>query len=132
MHGVVYLEITLRGQVPAALDHHIEYRVDDGSGASGAVDGGHVRVDGRPLPVLGPPLRGGLWVAIHSPTWARGHRRVLYTIDGRARIPGRFAIDWVRVDAQGRTTPGDPERSEERRLGNEGVSTVSTSGSPYT
>src|SRR3546814_9530493 len=81
MHGVVYLEITLRGQAPAALDHHFEYRVDDGSGSSGAVDGGHVRVDGRPLPVLGPPLRGGLWVAIHSPTWARGHRRLLYTID---------------------------------------------------
>src|SRR3546814_11870096 len=109
MHGVVYLEITLRGQVPAALDHHIEYRVDDGSGASGAVDGGHVRVDGRPLPVLGPPLRGGPWVAIHSPTWARGHRRVLYPIDGIARIPGACAIASVRGDAHGRTNPGAPD-----------------------
>jgi hypothetical protein len=112
MHGVAYLEVTLpaQAQVPAALDHHVEYRVDDRSGARAAVDGAHVRVDRRPLPVLGPPLRGGPWVAIHSPAWARGHRRVLYAVDGRARIPGRFAIDWVRVDAQGRTTHGDPDR----------------------
>lgn len=110
--GVAYLEITLPGQVPATLDHRVGYRVEDGSGASGIVDGAHVRVDRRPLPVLGPPLRGGPWVAIHSPAWTRGHRRVLYTIDGRARIPGRFAIDWVMVDAQGRETHGDPDRAD--------------------
>src|SRR5690606_25712205 len=110
--GIAYLEITLPGQVPATLDHRVGYRVEDGSGASGIVDGARVRVDRRPLPVLGPPLRGGPWVAIHSPAWTRGHRRVLYTIDGRARIPGRFAIDWVMVDAQGRETHGDPDRAD--------------------
>jgi murein DD-endopeptidase MepM/ murein hydrolase activator NlpD len=31
----------------------------------------------------------------------RGHRRVVYAVDGRARIPGRFAIDWMRPDAVG-------------------------------
>lgn len=110
--GVAYLEITLPGQVPAALDQRVEYRVEDGSGASGTVDGARVRVDRRPLPVLGPPLRGGPWVAVHLPAWARGHRRVLYTIDGRARIPGRFAIDWVMVDAQGREAHGDPDQAD--------------------
>ena len=109
-HGVAYLEIMLPGPAPAALDHRVEYRVGDGSGTGGSVAGARVHVDTRPLPALGPPLRGGPWVAIHSPAWARGHRRVVYAIDGRARIPGRFAIDWVRVDAHGRTTRGDPDR----------------------
>jgi murein DD-endopeptidase MepM/ murein hydrolase activator NlpD len=58
---------------------------------------------------LGPPLRGGPWVAIHSADWARGHRRVFNAIGGQARIPGRFAIDWVRVDDAGRTARGDPD-----------------------
>jgi hypothetical protein len=58
---------------------------------------------------LGPPLRGGPWVAIHRADWPRGHRRVFNTVEGKARIPGRFAIDWVRVDDHGHTTQGDPD-----------------------
>ena len=41
--------------------------------------------------------------------WANGHRRVFDTVDGKARIPGRFAIDWVRVDGSGRMAHGDPD-----------------------
>jgi murein DD-endopeptidase MepM/ murein hydrolase activator NlpD len=46
-------------------------------------------------------------VAIYNYEWQRGHRRVFYTLDGKARLPGRFAIDWVKVDDQGRTNEGD-------------------------
>ncbi|HSR51468.1 MAG TPA: M23 family metallopeptidase [Acidobacteriota bacterium] len=50
-------------------------------------------------PVMQAPLRGGPWLARAGPSnWSR-HRR--------ARILGhisqRFALDWVRIDAQGRT-----------------------------
>src|SRR3546814_17672299 len=86
--------------------------------------------------LLGAPLRVGPWAAIHSPEWPRGHRRVLYAVAGRARIPGRFAIDWVRLDADGRSARGDADRvahalayaaevlevrSEQRRVGTECV-----------
>jgi hypothetical protein len=63
----------------------------------------------RPL-VLSPPLRGGPWAAIYGPSWERGHRRVLYAVDGHARIPGRFAIDWIRLDEHGRKAVGDEDR----------------------
>lgn len=59
---------------------------------------------------LGPPLAGGPWVAIHAPEWPRGHRRVVYTTDGKPRIPGRYAIDFVAVDASGRTGPQGSDR----------------------
>jgi hypothetical protein len=59
--------------------------------------------------VLGAPLRDGPWAAIHSPDWPRGHRRVLYTVEGKARIPGRFAIDWVKLDESGHTAKGDAD-----------------------
>ena len=60
-------------------------------------------------PMLGPPLRGGPWVAIHQADWPRGHRRVFYAPDGKPRLPGRTAIDWVRLDDQGRIAAGDPD-----------------------
>jgi murein DD-endopeptidase MepM/ murein hydrolase activator NlpD len=56
-------------------------------------------------PMLGPPLRGGPWAAIYKAQWPRGHRRVFY--DGR--LPGRTAIDWVKLDDQGRVAAGDPD-----------------------
>jgi hypothetical protein len=73
------------------------------------VRGGAAAVSYEAGTPLGPPLRGGPWVAIHSAEWAHGHRRVFNTVDGKARIPGRFAIDWVRVDADGHTAQGDPD-----------------------
>jgi murein DD-endopeptidase len=60
-------------------------------------------VTGRTL-VLSPPLRGGPWLAAHDPRWERGHRRVGYAIGGRLRTPGRYAADWVKLDASGRTS----------------------------
>jgi murein DD-endopeptidase MepM/ murein hydrolase activator NlpD len=66
-------------------------------------------VDRTAIPILAPPFAKGTWVAVHDPSWARGHRRVIYALAGRARIPGRYAVDWVGVDAQGRTSTGNPD-----------------------
>jgi hypothetical protein len=108
MRGVMYLELSLSADAPPrALSHRIEYRAADSS--SLVVEGGNVSIDqAKPL-VLGTPLRGGPWAAIHSPDWPRGHRRVLYTVEGKARIPGRFAIDWVKLDESGHTAKGDAD-----------------------
>ena len=108
MRGVIYLELALpAGAPPQTLSHRIEYRSAD-SGPF-VVEGGDVSIDQAAPLVLSAPLRGGPWAAIHSPNWPRGHRRVLYTIDGRARIPARFAIDWVKLDESGRTAKGDAD-----------------------
>ena len=50
---------------------------------------------------IDPPLGGGPWVAIYNPLLVGGHRTTIYTLDGRARIPGRFAIDWIRAPEGG-------------------------------
>ena len=47
--------------------------------------------------VLDAPLRGPGWVAVYEPSMAGGHRTAIYTTDGAHRIPGRFAIDWIRL-----------------------------------
>ncbi|MGH9219258.1 MAG: M23 family metallopeptidase, partial [Vicinamibacterales bacterium] len=46
---------------------------------------------------LDAPLRGGPWIAIYDPLLKGGHRTAVYTLDGRARIPGRFAIDFIAL-----------------------------------
>jgi murein DD-endopeptidase len=64
--------------------------------------GAPLNIDAVAPVVLSPPLAGGPWVAIYDPQLMGGHRTAIYTVDGQARIPGRFAIDWIRAPA----TPG--------------------------
>jgi murein DD-endopeptidase len=68
-----------------------------------------VTVDPTPPVVLGAPLAGGPWAAVHHPDWERGHRRVFYTVDGVTRLPGRYTIDFVKLDDMGRTASGDAD-----------------------
>lgn len=87
--------------VPARLEHHIVVqspprepivlrRIDTVSAS-------------RASPVaLGAPLRGGEWVAVYDPWLQGGHRMAFYTVDGRMRIPARFAVDFVRLPPGGR------------------------------
>ncbi|AHE56893.1 M23 family metallopeptidase [Sphingomonas sanxanigenens] len=106
--AIVYIEIDRpKGAAPRRLRHRI---VQDG--APGIITPPDILVGPAAPITVGPPLAGGPWVAIHHPDWPRGHRRVVYAVDGRARIPGRFAIDWVRVDAEGRIARGDADRTD--------------------
>ena len=44
---------------------------------------------------------------MYNPLWATGHRRVFYTVDGTARLPGRFAIDFIKLDSAGKLAADD-------------------------
>ena len=77
--------------------------------SSGATGEGSlaVPIDPTPAVVLGAPLAGGPWAAVYHSDWERGHRRVFYTVDGETRLPGRYTIDFVKLDDAGRTADGD-------------------------
>ena len=67
----------------------------------------------RPVPIA-PPLAAGPWVAIYDPLLMGGHRTTFITVDGAARIPARFAIDWIRAPATAGGTAGTPNSEPDR------------------
>ena len=99
--------------VPAAFSRRsISHRLTLGKvgsdDASFSISGGTATPESAP-PRLAPPLRGGPWVAVYDPGMERGHRRVFYATEGSATLPGRFAIDWMKVDTSGKLSSGDPD-----------------------
>src|SRR3954447_17738374 len=107
--AIVYMEVPLpAGVQPRGLRHRVEY-ASVGSSETARVIGGRCDVPTRARIALGPPLRGGPWAAVYHWQWPRGHRRVFYTLDGRARLPGRFAIDWVKLNDSGQLADADPD-----------------------
>jgi hypothetical protein len=112
---IVYLWLPLAdsGATPARLQHRIELDLMRPSGRERTVvvdSGCTVRSD-QPI-VLDAPLRGGPWVALYNPTMVGGHRTSVYTLGGRARIPARFAIDWVKLADDATHARGDSTHIE--------------------
>lgn len=111
MRAVSYFWLALRNgvAVPSILSHRVSFDLLRAGATTVPVviDGGTTAVSRSALPVLGPPLRGGPWVAVYDPAMARGHRRMLFAVNGRADIPARFAVDWFKVDRGGKLAHGD-------------------------
>jgi murein DD-endopeptidase len=105
--AIVYLEVPMStGHAAAKLRHRVRY---ESTKAIDEIVGGETVIRPKARLALGPPLRGGPWAAVYAWEWPRGHRRVFYTLDGRARLPGRLAIDWVRQDEEGNLAHGDAD-----------------------
>lgn len=104
--AVLFVDIALpRRPVADSLRQRVSYRV---AGAPHNISAPLV-LSRVPPSLLAPPLRGGPWVAVHSPDWPRGHRRVYY---GKAHLPSRYAIDWVKLDDKGRYADGDTDLAQ--------------------
>lgn len=101
---VLYLEYGVPKSKKMEIGHRLAF--SDGKGSSTA-SGATIHIARTSPLVLGPPLKGGPWAAISSPEWPRGHRRVFYTKEGKARIPARYAIDFMKLDKNGTTASED-------------------------
>jgi len=107
-HSVlVFFNLSLDSSPPAELRHRFTFSVTPKSGRlETTLEAGIVPVVQEPAPVLAPPLRGSSWVAFNALS-SPDHRRSLNAVDGRERIPQRFAIDWMQIGPDRRLFHGD-------------------------
>lgn len=111
--GIVYVDLTLedRQETPRVIGHRVTVSEPDAEGAPEVTSvGGFVKVNKPRAVVVKPPLRGDRWVngdgccAIIGP-----HRFTVLPINGKERVPEHFAIDFIRLDEEGRLFTGDPK-----------------------
>jgi len=58
--------------------------------------------------VIGPPLRGGRWIAADGCCLAHRHVRAALPINGKFTVAQRFAIDWEKLSEDDLIYVGDP------------------------
>jgi hypothetical protein len=85
---------------PRTLRHRIEFAT--AKGGVELLDGVGVPLNASLPPVIGPPLRGGLWLAHEGPGNANSHHwGSLVVVNGQLTIPQRYALDLVGLDPHG-------------------------------
>jgi hypothetical protein len=108
-----WFELPVGARPPGSVTHSLELDVvRPGGVVRTVVTGGAAAVSTQSAAVVDPPLAGGPWVAIYDPLLKGGHRTAIYTVEGRAHIPGRFAIDFIALPPAGAKiddTAGRPE-----------------------
>ncbi|MFL5831540.1 MAG: M23 family metallopeptidase [Solirubrobacteraceae bacterium] len=114
--AIVWLDVRVRRRpdLPRAMEHLV---VSSSLPSPGTPSFQLSSLVGRvslrtPAPVvLGPPVRGGIWVAAEGCCDENTHhRRGLLVVDGNEVVSQRFAIDWIKVDRHHRAWVGDPAR----------------------
>src|SRR5580704_229720 len=106
--AIVYMWVTFDNveDVPAKIAHRIAVKIGDYPEGI-TMDGVPVSVDRNPVTVISSPLQGENWVAGNGPSNTSAHRRAFIPLNGHAYISQRFAIDWVQMNADGKTFQGD-------------------------
>jgi hypothetical protein len=109
--AVVYAWLTLpAGQAaPATLVHRLMLSDALGERATETTPALRLAAGGAAIEA---PVRGGPWVAVRGPSNGSAHRMSFVTLDGRTRVPQRFAVDWALLGDDGLLFHG--ERSDVR------------------
>jgi hypothetical protein len=112
--AVMYFDVTYveGAQLPPAIAHRVVMSApgSDDKPMEFTVTSAPLRLSCEAVMVLSPPFRGDGWVNGNGCCKEIGpHRFVMNSINGALRPTEEFAIDWVRVDAQGRIFHDDPK-----------------------
>jgi hypothetical protein len=104
---IFYAWIDLPADValPGTIRHELRFLPEKGDPLT--IRGAQVPVKDA-VRTIEPPLRGDDWAAVNGPSNVSAHRRALLTLDGRAQIAQRYAIDWLQLDKDGKSFDGDP------------------------
>jgi hypothetical protein len=108
--GVVFMHVALErsATMPAALAHVVDASIEQPKTDLSMRLAETSVVAARP-PVLGAPLRGRGYVAGDGCCDSIRHVRALLALNGTFYLAQRFAIDWERIDEQGRIFRGEPK-----------------------
>jgi len=109
---VVFLWVSIAEEknIPDYLSHRLSYR-SPGNNEVMLLDAPLVAVHRKGPVHIASPVIGDNWLAAEGATNVQGfshHRFGVIAMEGKTRVPQRYAIDWVRLGPDGKLFDGDP------------------------
>jgi hypothetical protein len=120
-----------RAEIPGFLTHRVtaEYFRGKEEKVLSQGEGAQVAVVQKEPPVIGPPVRPGVWLAGNSPADGPvGHRFSLQPWNGKLVVNERYAIDFVKLDQEYRLVQGNDTKNASWRGYGEEVGVLAALG----
>jgi hypothetical protein len=115
--GVMFFDVTYSdsGAVPCAIALRVHaLQPENKHLPESTVVSPPMKVSSRAAIVLAPPFKGDGWVNGNGCCLEIGpHRFVTNPMNGTLDPSEQFAIDWIKIDAQGKAFRGDGKKSED-------------------
>jgi Peptidase family M23 len=110
--GMLFVFLNFAGrEAPRSLDNSIVVQADGDSMNAQRITLADISVArSAPAPV-GEPLTGSGWLAANGPSNTSSHRRAVIVLDGKPRVPERYAIDFIKMGADGNSYSGDQHKN---------------------
>jgi murein DD-endopeptidase MepM/ murein hydrolase activator NlpD len=110
--GMLFVFLNFAGrETPQSLDNSVVVEADGDPKNAQRIALADVTVARSAPASIGEPLSGSGWLAANGPSNASSHRRAVIILDGKPRIPERYAIDFIRLGDDGNSYSGDEHKN---------------------
>lgn len=112
----LWVELDPSDHVPQVLNHRVLFKKGNDPKAKRTVlNAPRVQMNKKAAVVIKPPLKGDRWVALEGPVNIDGyshHRFGVITVNGKPRVPQRYAVDWIKINPGGKFYHEDVKKNE--------------------
>jgi hypothetical protein len=106
--GMLFVFLNFAGrETPRSLDNSIVVEADGNPRSIQRISLDEIAIRRSANAPVGEPLTGENWLAVNGPSNTSSHRRAVIILDGKARVPERYAIDFIKLGDDGNSYSGD-------------------------
>jgi len=110
--GVLYVFLNFAGrETPRQLENSIVVEADGDAKNAQRIPLGEVAIVKTGAALIGEPFTGDQWLVANGPSNRSLHRRAVIVLNGKPRVPERYAIDWIKLGDDGDSYSGDRYRN---------------------
>ena len=106
--GVLYVFLNFSGrETPQRLENTLVVEADGDPKNAQRIPLGELAIRKTGAALIDEPFTGDRWFAANGPSNTSLHRRAVIVLDGKPRVPERYAIDWIKLGDDGNSYSGD-------------------------
>jgi hypothetical protein len=106
--GVLFVFLNFSGrETPRRLENWIVVEADGDPKNAQRIPLGEVAIGKPGAALIDESFTGDRWLAANGPSNKSIHRRAVIVLNGKPRVPERYAIDWIKLGDDGNSYSGD-------------------------
>jgi hypothetical protein len=106
--GVLFVFLNFSGrETPRRLENSIVVEADGDAKNAQRIPFGEIAIEETGPALIDQPFTGDRWLAANGPSNKSIHRRAVIVLNGKPRVPERYAIDWIKLGDDGDSFSGD-------------------------